>query len=109
MEFLILWVLSGTIMDSGLRYKDAGECFATAPEFRKRPTLCWAFAAAIHLYTCQKRSRASALSRAAREPLSLLKKAVSHPLHEDKKGSWGYYSVMVERTGIEPVTPTMSM
>ena len=35
MEFLILWVLSGTIMDSGLRYKDAGECFATAQNLGK--------------------------------------------------------------------------
>lgn len=30
MEFLLLWVLSGHFVDSGLRYKDAGECFAAA-------------------------------------------------------------------------------
>ena len=35
MEFLILWVLSGAIMDSGLRYKDAGECFASAQNLGK--------------------------------------------------------------------------
>ena len=35
MEFLILWVLSGTIMDSGLLYKYAGECFATAQNLGK--------------------------------------------------------------------------
>lgn len=30
MEFLLIWVLSGHFIDSGLRYKDAGECFAAA-------------------------------------------------------------------------------
>ena len=35
MEFLILWVLNATIMDSGLRFKDAGECFATAQNLGK--------------------------------------------------------------------------
>ncbi|CAI8266421.1 MAG: Uncharacterised protein [Alphaproteobacteria bacterium UBA4588] len=35
MEFLLLWVLSGNIMDSGLRYKEAGECYATAQNLGK--------------------------------------------------------------------------
>ena len=39
MEFLILWVLSGTIMDSGLRYKDTGKCFASAQNLGK--DLCY--------------------------------------------------------------------
>ena len=30
MEFLLLWVLSGNFVDSGLRYEDAGSCFAEA-------------------------------------------------------------------------------
>ena len=30
MEFLLLWVLSGNFVDSGLRYEDAGSCFADA-------------------------------------------------------------------------------
>ena len=30
MEFLLLWVLSGNILDSGLRYNDAGSCYADA-------------------------------------------------------------------------------
>ena len=30
MEFLLLWVLSGNILDSGLRYEDAGSCYADA-------------------------------------------------------------------------------
>lgn len=30
MEFLLIWVLSGHLVDSGLRYRDAGECFAAA-------------------------------------------------------------------------------
>ena len=30
MEFLLLWVLSGNILDSGMRYKDAGSCCADA-------------------------------------------------------------------------------
>ena len=30
MEFVLLWVLSGNILDSGLRYKDAGSCYADA-------------------------------------------------------------------------------
>ena len=29
-EFLLIWVLNGHFVDSGLRYKDAGECFAAA-------------------------------------------------------------------------------
>ena len=30
MEFLLLWVLSGNILDSGMRYEDAGSCYADA-------------------------------------------------------------------------------
>ena len=30
MEFLLLWVLSGNILDSGMRFEDAGGCFADA-------------------------------------------------------------------------------
>ena len=30
MEFLIIWVLSGDIIDSGLRYKTAASCFSNA-------------------------------------------------------------------------------
>ena len=30
MEFLLLWVLSGNFVDSGLRYEDAGSCYAEA-------------------------------------------------------------------------------
>ena len=30
MEFVLLWVLSGNILDSGLRYEDAGSCYAEA-------------------------------------------------------------------------------
>ncbi len=30
MEFVLLWVLSGNILDSGLRYEDAGSCYADA-------------------------------------------------------------------------------
>ena len=30
MEFLLLWVLGGNVLDSGLRYQDAGSCYAAA-------------------------------------------------------------------------------
>ena len=30
MEFLLLWVLSGNILDSGMRFEDAGSCYADA-------------------------------------------------------------------------------
>ena len=30
MEFLLLWVVSGNILDSGMRYEDAGSCYADA-------------------------------------------------------------------------------
>ena len=30
LEFLLLWVLGGNILDSGLRYEDAGSCYAAA-------------------------------------------------------------------------------
>ena len=30
MEFLLLWVLAGNFVDSGLTYEDAGSCFAEA-------------------------------------------------------------------------------
>jgi len=30
MEFLLLWVLAGNFLDSGLRYEDAGSCYAEA-------------------------------------------------------------------------------
>ena len=30
MEFLLLWVLAGNFVDSGLRYEDAGSCYAEA-------------------------------------------------------------------------------
>ena len=30
MEFLLLWVLAGNFVDSGLRYQDAGSCYAEA-------------------------------------------------------------------------------
>ena len=30
MEFLLLWVLGGNVLDSGLRYEDAGSCYAAA-------------------------------------------------------------------------------
>ena len=30
MEFVLVWVLSGNILDSGLRYEDAGSCYANA-------------------------------------------------------------------------------
>ena len=30
MEFLIIWVLSGDVIDSGLRYQSAEECYAAA-------------------------------------------------------------------------------
>ena len=30
LEFLIIWVIGGNILDSGLRYKDAGSCYAAA-------------------------------------------------------------------------------
>ena len=30
MEFLIVWVLNGAILDSGLRYDNAGSCYAAA-------------------------------------------------------------------------------
>ena len=30
MEFLLLWVLSGNILDSGMRCEDAGSCYADA-------------------------------------------------------------------------------
>jgi hypothetical protein len=29
-EFLLLWVLGGNVLDSGLRYEDAGSCYAAA-------------------------------------------------------------------------------
>ena len=28
MEFLLIWVLSGDIIDSGLRFKSAAKCFS---------------------------------------------------------------------------------
>ena len=30
MQFILLWVLAGNIVDSGLRYQDAGSCYAEA-------------------------------------------------------------------------------
>ena len=30
MEYLLLWVLGGSVLDSGLRYEDAGSCYAGA-------------------------------------------------------------------------------
>jgi len=30
MEFLLIWVLGGNILDSGLRYENAGSCYAAA-------------------------------------------------------------------------------
>ena len=30
MEFLLIWVLNGHFADSGLRYANAGECYAAA-------------------------------------------------------------------------------
>ena len=30
MEFLLLWVLGGNVLDSGLRYENAGSCYAAA-------------------------------------------------------------------------------
>tara|TARA_Y100000991_G_C21821788_1_gene284210 strand:+ start:21 stop:248 length:228 start_codon:yes stop_codon:yes gene_type:complete len=30
LEFLIIWVIGGNILDSGLRYTDAGSCYAAA-------------------------------------------------------------------------------
>lgn len=30
MEFLLLWVLAGNFVDSGLWYEDAGSCYAEA-------------------------------------------------------------------------------
>ncbi len=30
MEFLLIWVLTGNFLDSGLRFNDAGNCYAAA-------------------------------------------------------------------------------
>ena len=30
MEFLLIWVLAGDVIDSGLRYKNAAKCFSEA-------------------------------------------------------------------------------
>ena len=30
MEFLLVWILSGNVLDSGLRYDDAASCYASA-------------------------------------------------------------------------------
>ena len=30
MEFLLIWVLGGDVIDSGLRYKNAAKCFSEA-------------------------------------------------------------------------------
>lgn len=30
MEFLLIWVLNGAVLDSGLRYENAGSCYAAA-------------------------------------------------------------------------------
>ena len=30
MEFLLVWILSGSALDSGLRYDDAASCYAQA-------------------------------------------------------------------------------
>ncbi len=35
MEFLLIWVLGSDIIDSGLRYNDAGECFVSAQNVGK--------------------------------------------------------------------------
>ena len=35
MEFLLIWVLNTDIIDSGLRYNDAGECYASAQNIGK--------------------------------------------------------------------------
>jgi hypothetical protein len=29
-EFLLVWILSGNVLDSGLRYDDAASCYASA-------------------------------------------------------------------------------
>lgn len=34
MEFLLVWILSGNVLDSGLRYDDAASCFASAQNSR---------------------------------------------------------------------------
>ena len=35
MEFLLIWVLNTDIIDCGLRYNEAGECFASAQNIGK--------------------------------------------------------------------------
>jgi len=30
MKFLLVWILSGNVLDSGLRYDDAASCYASA-------------------------------------------------------------------------------
>ena len=30
MEFLLIWVLGGHLVDSGLRYQEVGQCYAAA-------------------------------------------------------------------------------
>ena len=30
MEFLLVWVLTGNFLDSGIRFDDAGSCYASA-------------------------------------------------------------------------------
>jgi hypothetical protein len=34
MEFLLVWILSGNVLDSGLRYDDAASCYASAQNIK---------------------------------------------------------------------------
>ena len=46
MKFLLLWVLGGNVLDSGLRYQDAGSCYAAAQnsgkDFKEKALGCYA-------------------------------------------------------------------
>lgn len=74
-------------MDNGLRYKHAGESFATAQDLGKEPRYVRLSPLQFICIPVKKGSRASALSRETRENLYLLKKALLHPHHWYKKGN----------------------
>jgi hypothetical protein len=51
MEFLLVWILSGNVLDSGLRYDDAASCYASAQNGGMELKGRWSQWAAVYLYS----------------------------------------------------------
>ena len=51
MEFLLIWVLSGDIIDSGLRFKSAAKCFSQSQNVGRELRDVGLSFTSIYLYT----------------------------------------------------------